>query len=493
MAGLGEAKVEIREFVEFLHHPARFQALGAVVPKGALLVGPPGTGKTLLAKAVAGEAKVPFFAVAGSDFVEMFVGVGAARVRDLFRQAREAAPCIIYIDEIDAVGRKRAGTGGGGGSGGGMGGSNSERETTLNQLLVELDGFAATAGIVVLASTNRADILDQALLRPGRFDRQISCDLPTRLERADLFRVHMRPLRVLDDPTKYLDELALQTAGLAGAQIASVCNEAALRAARAHHAGVTRDDFLAALDRVLFGLEKKDRVVAVADRRLLAVHEAGHAVLAWLLPHATPPARATMLPQGRTVDSGGGGSAGRTVAVAEERHLHTTAQLRARLAVMLAGRAAETLLSETSTTGSEDDLRRGTDLARRLVTQFGMSPRVGLLTPDLGDRDPYGRRPVSNALAQLVDEEVAAEVAAAFARAREVLGGRLADLRAVADALEQHETLDAAALQAILGPRLAAAGLAVAGVFDSNDEAEVREIEPANGSDDRRSARPSQT
>lgn len=379
VAGLTEAKAEVQEFASFMQDASSYQSLGAKVPRGALLVGPPGTGKTLLAKAVAGEASVPFFSVSGSDFVEMYVGVGAARVRDLFKQARENAPCIVYIDEIDAVGRKR--------SGGKQGGGNSERETTLNQLLVEMDGFNTDEHILLLASTNRADMLDPALLRPGRFDRQITCDLPTLSEREDIFRVHLAPLTVAEDVLKDgVPRLANLTPGMSGAQIASICNEAALHAARANNQVVQQDDFDYAVDRVVAGIERPNKYVTKQERRVTAVHEAGHTLVGWLLKHTDPVMKVSLVPRSN-------GSLGHTQFVPSDQKLYTTEQLFDRCVALLAGRAAEQVAFGRVSTGAGDDLKRVTEMATAQVTQYGMSDSVRVLLALSAARRPACEEP----------------------------------------------------------------------------------------------------
>ncbi|MBQ5807538.1 MAG: ATP-dependent zinc metalloprotease FtsH, partial [Tidjanibacter sp.] len=359
VAGLEEAKVEIMEIVDFLRKPEKYKELGGKIPKGALLVGPPGTGKTLLAKAVAGEANVPFFSISGSDFVEMFVGVGASRVRDLFQQAKEKAPCIVFIDEIDAIGRAR-------GKNAGFSG-NDERENTLNQLLTEMDGFATNAGVIVLAATNRVDILDKALMRAGRFDRQIDVGLPELKEREAIFGVHMKRLKLADDVN--VEFLAKQTPGFSGADIANVCNEAALIAARHDKKAVDKEDFLAAVDRIIGGLEKKSKVITPAEKRTIAYHEAGHATVSWMLHHANPLVKVTIIPRGRAL--------GAAWYLPEERQITTTEQLMHEVAALLGGRASEQLTFDKISTGALNDLERATKMTYAMVSYYGMSDKVG--------------------------------------------------------------------------------------------------------------------
>ena len=387
VAGQASAKQEVQEIVEFLKNPKKFTDLGGKIPKGALLVGPPGTGKTLLAKAVAGEADVPFFSMSGSDFVEMFVGVGASRVRDLFRQAKEKAPCIIFIDEIDAVGRAR--------SRGAAMGANDERESTLNQLLTEMDGFGTNSGVIILAATNRADILDKALLRAGRFDRQIHVDLPDLNERKEVFQVHLKPLKI--DDTVDIDLLARQTPGFSGADIANVCNEAALIAARHGKEAVSKDDFISAVDRIVGGLEKKTKVMTAEEKRTIALHEAGHATISWNLQYANPLIKVTIVPRGRAL--------GAAWYLPEERQITTKEQMLDEMCATLGGRAAEELFTGHISSGAMNDLERVTKQAYGMIAYMGMSDRL----PNLCyyNNDEYSwQRPYSEATAQLIDEEV---------------------------------------------------------------------------------------
>ncbi|EDQ91446.1 uncharacterized protein MONBRDRAFT_340, partial [Monosiga brevicollis MX1] len=438
VAGLSEAKVELKEFVEFLKTPERFEKLGAKVPKGALLTGPPGTGKTLLAKAVAGEAQVPFFAVSGSDFVEMFVGVGPSRVRDLFKQARGEAPCIIYIDEIDAIARAR------GKSNGGR--SNSERESTLNQLLVEMDGVDPSTGCMVLASTNRVDIMDKALLRPGRFDRQISCDLPTLSERAEIFGVHLRPLYLdCGNRAALQDRMAALTPGMSGAQIASVCNEAALHAARLGRKAVVDADFDYAVDRVSSGMERRSRVISKEERKIVAVHECGHAIVGWYLQHTDPVMKVSLVPRGQAL--------GVTQLLPNDHHLFSAEALKDRMAVLLGGRAAEKIFFDRITTGAQDDLQRVTRMAYSYVTQYGMSKRMGPMTYRIPASGSEGKKGVADATAEQIDAEVAQLVESAFVRSLEQLQKHRDKLDAMSQSLLTKEILTYEDCVELLGPR----------------------------------------
>jgi len=435
VAGLGEAKVEVMEFVEYLRNPSPFETLGAKVPRGALLTGPPGTGKTLLAKAVAGEANVPFYSVSGSDFVEMFVGVGASRVRDLFKKARENKPSIVYIDEIDAVGKAR-GSGGGGG--------NQERESTLNQLLVEMDGFGTEEGIIILASTNRADTLDKALLRPGRFDRQISCDLPTLDERKEIFDLYLRKIK-LDVPVDdHIPKLAALTPGMSPAQIANICNEAALFAARRGAKAVQINDFAQAADRVVAGSEKKSRVMSFHEKEIVAYHESGHVLTAWLLQTMDPLLKTTIIP--RT-----SGALGFAQYMPSDKHLHSQEELEDRLVVMLGGRAAEQTQFNSITTGASDDLKRVSDIAYAMLTQYGMSPTIGNLAWDLKPESGY--RSASNALTQKVEAEVNQMVRQAYNRSISMLEANKDKLGLIAEELLIKETLDYDDVERLIGAR----------------------------------------
>ena len=434
VAGQAGAKQEIQEIVEFLKNPKRYTDLGGKIPKGALLVGPPGTGKTLLAKAVAGEADVPFFSMSGSDFVEMFVGVGASRVRDLFRQAKEKAPCIIFIDEIDAVGRAR--------SRGVQMGANDERESTLNQLLTEMDGFGTNSGVIIMAATNRADILDKALLRAGRFDRQIHVDLPDVSERKAIFLVHLKPIKT--DESLDIDFLARQTPGFSGADIANVCNEAALIAARNGKKAVDKDDFLAAVDRIIGGLEKKNKVMTAEEKRTIALHEAGHATISWLLRYANPLVKVTIVPRGRAL--------GAAWYLPEERQITTREQMLDEMCATLGGRAAEELFCGQISSGAMNDLERVTKQAYSMITYMGMSDKL----PNLCyyDNQEYGfQRPYSEATAQLIDEETKAMIAEQYARAKDILSKNADGHAALAQLLVEREVIFAEDVERIFGPR----------------------------------------
>ena len=434
VAGQEGAKLEVQEIVEFLKNPGRYTELGGKIPKGALLVGPPGTGKTLLAKAVAGEADVPFFSMSGSDFVEMFVGVGASRVRDLFRQAKEKAPCIIFIDEIDAVGRAR--------SRGVQMGANDERESTLNQLLTEMDGFGTNSGVIIMAATNRADILDKALLRAGRFDRQIHVDLPDVTERKEIFQVHLKPIKT--DNTLDIDFLARQTPGFSGADIANVCNEAALIAARNGKKAVDKDDFLAAVDRIIGGLEKKTKVMTAEEKRTIALHEAGHATISWLLQYANPLVKVTIVPRGRAL--------GAAWYLPEERQITTREQMLDEMCATLGGRAAEELFCGHISSGAMNDLERVTKQAFSMITYMGMSDRL----PNLCyyDNQEYGfQRPYSEATAQLIDEETKAMIARQYARAKDILSQHAEGHAQLAQLLVEREVIFAEDVERIFGPR----------------------------------------
>ncbi len=438
VAGLEEAKEEVREVVEFLENPKKFTRLGGKLPKGVLLVGPPGTGKTLLAKAVAGEAGVPFFSISGSDFVEMFVGVGAARVRDLFRQAKEKAPCIIFIDEIDAIGRSR--------SKGMIMGGNDERENTLNQLLVEMDGFNTDKGVIIMAATNRPDVLDPALLRPGRFDRQILVDKPDKLERKEIFKVHTRSLKL--GPDVDLDVLASQTPGFAGAEIANVCNEAALLAARRNKDAVEMEDFEQAIDRVIAGLEKKNKLISPEEKQIVAYHEAGHAIAGWFLEHTDPVVKVSIVPRGLA-------ALGYAQYLPEERYLYTREALMDRMIMAMGGRVAEEIVFGHISTGAQNDLERITKLAYAMVVDYGMSEALGYISFNLSNRSdgPFFDKPYSEETARRIDEEVHRIIQEVRERAREILMTHREKLEALAQALLKKEVLTARDLEAILGPR----------------------------------------
>ena len=438
VAGLDEAKEEVEEVVQFLKDPKRFTKLGGKLPKGVLLVGPPGTGKTLLAKAVAGEAKVPFFSLSGSDFVEMFVGVGAARVRDLFKQAKEKAPCIIFIDEIDAVGRSR-------GRGSVMGG-NDERENTLNQLLVEMDGFNTDKGVILMAATNRPDTLDSALLRPGRFDRQILIDRPDRRERAAIFKVHTENLTLSPDLDTEL--LAGQTPGFAGAEIANVCNEAALLAARDGKDAIEMVDFERAIDRVIGGLEKKNKLISPEEKKIVAYHEAGHAVAGWFREYTDPVVKVSIVPRGMA-------ALGYAQSLPEERYLYSKEALIDRMVMTMGGRVAEEIIFGQITTGAQNDLEKITKMAYAMVVDYGMSDDIGYVSFNLsGQRDqPVFDKPFSEDLARRIDVEVKAIIDDVRVRTRQVLDEHADKLEALAQALLEKEVLNENDLREVLGPR----------------------------------------
>ena len=437
VAGLEEAKVEIMEIVDFLKNPGKYSDLGGKIPKGALLVGPPGTGKTLLAKAVAGEANVPFFSISGSDFVEMFVGVGASRVRDLFRQAKEKAPCIVLIDEIDAIGRARSKNVGYS--------SNDERENTLNQLLTEMDGFGTNAGVIVLAATNRADILDKALLRAGRFDRQINVELPDLKERREIFDVHLKNLKL--DPKLDRDFLARQTPGFSGADIANVCNEAALIAARNNKKQVEKEDFLSAIDRIIGGLERKNKIIIPSEKRTIAYHEAGHATVSWVLEHANPLIKVTIIPRGKAL--------GAAWYLPEERQITTKEQMLDEMAAILGGRASELLNFGKVSTGALNDLERVTKQAYAMVAYYGMSSEVGNLSfyDSTGQNDMALTKPYSERTAQEIDAEVKKLIDGAFQRSLETLEKHRAGLTQLAELLLEREVIFAEDLEKIFGKR----------------------------------------
>ena len=434
VAGLEEAKVEIMEIVDFLRKADKYKALGAKIPKGALLAGPPGTGKTLLAKAVAGEANVPFLSISGSDFVEMFVGVGAARVRDLFEQAKKSAPCIVFIDEIDAIGRAR-------GKNAGFGG-NDERENTLNQLLTEMDGFQTNAGVIVLAATNRVDILDKALMRAGRFDRQIEIGLPDVKEREAIFEVHLRKLKL--DEKLDREFLAKQTPGFAGADIANVCNEAALIAARNDKNAVTQEDFLSAIDRIVGGLERRNMPMSAAERRSTAIHEAGHATVMWRLKNCDPVLKITIIPRGRSL--------GATWYLPEERVNHNISHFMHKLAGLLGGRIAEQLLLDITSTGAINDLERTTKTAYAMVAYYGMSEKVGNISfyDATGQRDAF-TKPFSEHTAELIDAEVRRIVDEAVELTRSIIESERENIERLADLLLDKETIFAEDVEQILG------------------------------------------
>ena len=439
VAGLYGAKEEVMEIVDFLKNPKKYTALGGKIPKGALLVGPPGTGKTLLAKAVAGEANVPFFSISGSDFVEMFVGVGASRVRDLFRQAKEKAPCIVFIDEIDAVGRARAKNGGFT--------SNDERENTLNQLLTEMDGFGTNSGVIVLAATNRADILDQALMRAGRFDRQIHVELPELKEREEIFQVHLRGIKV--DPDFNVEFMAKHTPGFSGADIANVCNEAALTAARRNHATVSQQDFLDAVDRIIGGLERKNNtIMSPAEKRTTAYHEAGHALVGWLLPYADPVFKVSIIPRGNAL--------GLTWYLPEERKNWSRSVMMDRMCSLIGGRVAEEILNGEPSTGALNDLERMTGMAYSMVQYYGMSDKVGNLSfyDSTGARGYNLTKPYSEKTAELMDEEVKAIVQEVHDRTYRLIEEHKDGFMQMGALLLEKEVIFAEDIERILGPKV---------------------------------------
>ena len=437
VAGLEEAKVEIMEIVDFLKKSDKYKELGAKIPKGALLVGPPGTGKPLLAKAVAGEANVPFLSISGSDFVEMCVGVGASRVRDLFEQAKQKAPCIVFIDEIDAIGRAR-------GKNAGFSG-NDERENTLNQLLTEMDGFQTNTGVIVLAATNRVDILDKELMRAGRFDRQIEVGLPDVKEREEIFDVHLRPLKL--DPELDRTFLAKQTPGFSGADIANVCNEAALIAARHNKKYVSREDFLAAIDRIIGGLERKNKIISDEEKRVIAYHEAGHATVSWILENASPLIKVTIIPRGKSL--------GAAWYLPEERQITTREQMMDELAAMLGGRVSEQINFGEVSTGALNDLERATKMAYAMVAYYGMSEKVGTISyyDSTGQSDMALTKPYSELTAQQIDAEAKNTIAEAYAMAAEVLRSHADGLKALAELLLEREVVFTEDVERIFGKR----------------------------------------
>ena len=447
VAGLEGAKEEVQEIVDFLKNPEKYTKLGGKIPKGALLVGPPGTGKTLLAKAVAGEAKVPFFSLSGSDFVEMFVGVGASRVRDLFKQAKEKSPAIIFIDEIDAIGRARGKNN--------FSGSNDERENTLNQLLTEMDGFGTNTNVIVLAATNRADVLDKALMRAGRFDRQIFVDLPDINERKEIFEVHLRPIKKSDDLD--IDFLSRQTPGFSGADIANVCNEAALIAARNGKKAVDKQDFLDAVDRIIGGLEKKNKIVTPDEKRAVAFHEAGHATISWMLEHAAPLVKVTIVPRGRSL--------GAAWYLPEERLIVRSEQMLDEMCAALGGRAAEKVIFNKISTGALSDLEKVTKQARAMVTIYGLSDKVGNLTYyDSSGQNEYGfTKPYSERTAELIDKEISDIIEEQYQRAIKILEDNKDKLTKLAEVLLEKEVIFKDNLEKIFGKR----------PFGKDDEVEI--------------------
>ena len=435
VAGLEEAKVEVMEIVDFLKNPKKYTALGGKIPKGALLIGPPGTGKTLLAKAMAGEAQVPFFSLSGSDFVEMFVGVGASRVRDLFKQAREKAPCIIFIDEIDAIGRAR---------GKNMMMSNDERENTLNQLLVEMDGFGTDIGIIILAATNRPDVLDSALLRPGRFDRQITLDRPDLVGREAIFKVHLAPIKV--SQTLDVHKLAEQTPGFAGADIANVCNEAALIAARKGKDAVDMSDFQDAIDRVIGGLEKKNKIILPEEKEIIAYHEAGHAICGWFLEHAYPLLKVTIVPRGTA-------ALGYAQYTPKEQYLYNTDQLMDQICMTLGGRAAESIFFGKISTGASNDLQQITKMAYAMVTVYGMNEKVGNISFYDPTQENMFTKPYSEETGKMIDEEVRNLVEAAYERTKELLNSKKNEVEILAKELLKREVLFQSDVETLIGKR----------------------------------------
>ncbi|MES2380275.1 MAG: ATP-dependent zinc metalloprotease FtsH [Bacteroidota bacterium] len=436
VAGLDEAKEEVMEIVDFLKNPKKYTTLGGKIPKGALLIGSPGTGKTLLAKAVAGEAGVPFFSLSGSDFVEMFVGVGASRVRDLFKQAKEKAPCIIFIDEIDAVGRARGKNA--------MQGANDERENTLNQLLTEMDGFGTDIGIIILAATNRPDILDSALLRPGRFDRQISIDKPDLKGRAAIFRVHLKPLKLANDVEE--TKLATQTAGFAGAEIMNVCNEAALIAARRNKEMVDMADFQAAIDRVIGGLEKKNKVISDHEKQIVAYHEAGHAIAGWFLEHVDPLVKVSIVPRGVA-------ALGYAQYLPKDQYLYTTEQMVNMMCMTLGGRVAEDIIFNRISTGAQNDLERITKMAYAMVTVYGMNDKVGNLSFYDANQEYGFQKPYSDKTAELIDQEVRLLIDTCYQKTKALLTEKKDLLEILAQELLKKEIIFQADLEVILGKR----------------------------------------
>lgn len=437
VAGLDGAKMEVMEIVDFLKNPKKYTDLGAKIPKGALLVGPPGTGKTLLAKAVAGEAKVPFFSLSGSDFVEMFVGVGASRVRDLFRQAKEKAPCIIFIDEIDAIGRARGKSI--------SAGANDERENTLNQLLTEMDGFGTNSGVIILAATNRADILDRALMRAGRFDRQIYVDMPDLNERKEIFKVHLRKIKI--DESVEIDFLAKQTPGFSGADIANICNEAALIAARSNKKVVQRQDFLDAVDRVIAGLEKKNKIITPQEKRVIAFHEAGHATVSWMLEHASPLVKVTIVPRGKSL--------GAAWYLPEERQITTVDQIMDEMCAALGGRAAEEIVFGKVSTGALSDLEKITKQAYASIVYYGLNEKIGNLSYyDSSGQSEYSfGKPYSENTARMIDEEVKKMTDIAYAKTKRILLNNKEKLNTLATKLLEKEVIFKEDLEEIFGKR----------------------------------------
>ncbi|GAB5523598.1 MAG: ATP-dependent zinc metalloprotease FtsH [Roseivirga sp.] len=460
VAGLDEAKEEVKEIVDFLKNPSKFTKLGGKIPKGALLVGPPGTGKTLLAKAVAGEAAVPFFSLSGSDFVEMFVGVGAARVRDLFKQAKEKAPCIVFIDEIDAIGRSRGK--------GQMPGSNDERENTLNSLLVEMDGFATDSGVIILAATNRPDVLDNALLRPGRFDRQISIDKPDIVGREAIFKVHLGPIKMSKDIDA--KKLSAQTPGFAGAEIANVCNEAALIAARRDKKAVDMQDFQDAIDRVIGGLEKKNKIISPEEKEIVAYHEAGHAVAGWFLEHADPLVKVSIVPRGVA-------ALGYAQYLPKEQFLYQTEQLIDEMCMTLGGRAAEEIIFGKISTGALSDLERVTKVAYSIVTVYGMNDKIGNVSfYDSKQNDYAFNKPYSEATAKVIDEEVKKIITDAYDRTKNLLTDKKEQLEILAKELLKKEIIFQSDLEGLIGKRPFAKQTAYEAFTNNNGQDKPEEV-----------------
>ncbi|MPM20063.1 ATP-dependent zinc metalloprotease FtsH 3 [bioreactor metagenome] len=454
------------EIVDFLKNPKKYTALGGKIPKGALLVGPPGTGKTLLAKAVAGEANVPFFSISGSDFVEMFVGVGASRVRDLFRQAKEKAPCIVFIDEIDAVGRARSKNAGFS--------SNDERENTLNQLLTEMDGFGSNSGVIILAATNRADILDKALMRAGRFDRQIHVDLPELKERIDIFKVHLRPLKLAEGFD--IEFLSKQTPGFSGADIANVCNEAALIAARNNKEFIDRQDFLDAVDRIIGGLEKRSKIISPQEKRTIAYHEAGHATVSWILPHANPLLKVTIIPRGRAL--------GAAWYLPEERQITTTEQMMDEMAATLGGRAAEEIINNKISTGALSDLEKITKQAYAMVSYLGMSDAVGNISfYDSTESSGFNiGKPYSEKTAELIDAEAKRFVDQSYETAKRILRENMEGFTRLAEWFLEKEVIFAEDLEKIFGKRLGSQPPTVTEQIEKEIEHEIEQSQTTESS-----------
>lgn len=438
VAGLEEAKLEVKEIVDFLKDSQRYTKLGAKIPKGVIIVGPPGTGKTLLAKAVAGEAQVPFFSLSGSEFVEMFVGVGASRVRDLFKRAKEKAPCIVFIDEIDAVGRSR-------GKNALYSGANDERESTLNQLLTEMDGFGTNTGVIVLAATNRADILDPALLRPGRFDRHIYLELPNQLERKQIFEVHLRPLVLAASvDTEFL---ASQTVGFSGADIANICNEAALIAARQKKTNIEKEDFAEAIDRIIAGLERKSKIISQEEKRIIACHESGHTVVSWLLDKVDPIVKVSIIPRGKSL--------GAAWYLPEERQIRTLSHFKQHISATLAGRAAEEVMFGEVSSGAVDDLEKVTKEAYKMIAFFGFNKKVGNISfyDSTGRTEASLQKPYSEETAKLIDDEVRLLVDECYSIAREILRAHKHELQTLAEMLLEREVIFKEDVEKVLGPR----------------------------------------